>query len=66
MVLLVLGVFGWAVFHDQFDGVESEGQRILDAEEAGSAAQRSAVLDPYQDAASTTDQESGDPVQRDR
>lgn len=29
LVLLILGVFGWAVHRGQFDDVEHEGQRIL-------------------------------------
>jgi cbb3-type cytochrome oxidase maturation protein len=32
LVLLILGVFGWAVHKGQFDDVEAEGQRILTAE----------------------------------
>ena len=29
LVLLILGVFGWAVHHRQFEDLEREGQRIL-------------------------------------
>ena len=29
LVLLILGVFGWALHRGQFDDVEREGQRIL-------------------------------------
>lgn len=29
LVLLILGVFGWAVQRGQFDDIEAEGQRIL-------------------------------------
>lgn len=29
LVLLILGVFGWAVHRGQFDDVEREGERIL-------------------------------------
>ena len=29
LVLLILGVFGWAVHRGQFEDIESEGQRIL-------------------------------------
>lgn len=30
LVLLILGVFGWAVHRGQFDDLEREGERILD------------------------------------
>ena len=29
LVLLVIGVFGWALHRGQFDDLEQEGQRIL-------------------------------------
>jgi cbb3-type cytochrome oxidase maturation protein len=29
LVLLILGLFGWAVHRGQFEDIESEGQRIL-------------------------------------
>ena len=29
LVLLILGVFGWALHRGQFDDVEREGERIL-------------------------------------
>ena len=29
LVLLILGVFGWAVFRGQFDDLEREAERIL-------------------------------------
>jgi cbb3-type cytochrome oxidase maturation protein len=29
LVLFILGTFGWAVEHDQFDDLEAEGSRIL-------------------------------------
>ncbi len=29
LVLLILGVFGWAVHRGQFDDIEREGERIL-------------------------------------
>ncbi len=29
LVLLILGVFGWALHRGQFDDLEREGQRIL-------------------------------------
>lgn len=30
LVLLILGVFGWAVHRGQFEDLEREGERILD------------------------------------
>ncbi len=33
LVLMILGVFGWAVNHGQFEDLEHEGERILDADE---------------------------------
>ena len=30
LVLLIIGVFGWALHRGQFDDVEREGQRILE------------------------------------
>ena len=35
LVLLILGLFGWAVHRGQFEDIEAEGQRIL-ADEQGS------------------------------
>jgi cbb3-type cytochrome oxidase maturation protein len=32
LVLLIIGVFGWAVHKGQFDDVEREGERILHSE----------------------------------
>ena len=29
LALLIVGIFGWAVHHGQFDDVEREGERIL-------------------------------------
>lgn len=44
LVLLILGIFGWAVFRGQFDDLEREGERILTDEgspvDAGQAADR--------------------------
>jgi cbb3-type cytochrome oxidase maturation protein len=34
LVLLIIGVFGWAVNRGQFDDLEREGERIL-TDEAG-------------------------------
>ena len=30
LVLLILGVFGWAVSHGQFEDLDLEGERILE------------------------------------
>ena len=32
LVLLILGVFGWALHRGQFDDVDREGERILQGE----------------------------------
>jgi len=32
LVLLILGVFGWAVHRGQFEDLEREGERILEPE----------------------------------
>lgn len=32
LVLLILGVFGWAVNRGQFEDLEREGERILEAD----------------------------------
>jgi len=34
LVLIILGVFGWAVHKGQYDDIEREGTRILEADEA--------------------------------
>jgi cbb3-type cytochrome oxidase maturation protein len=33
LVLIIIGVFGWAVHSGQFDDLEAEGERILDADQ---------------------------------
>lgn len=33
LMLLVLGVFAWALFGGQFDDLEREGQRVLDEDQ---------------------------------
>jgi cbb3-type cytochrome oxidase maturation protein len=35
LVLIILGVFGWAVHRGQFEDLEREGARILDDDEVG-------------------------------
>jgi cbb3-type cytochrome oxidase maturation protein len=35
LVLLILGIFGWAVHRGQFEDLEREGLRILEPEEEG-------------------------------
>jgi len=46
LVLLILGVFGWAVHHGQFDDVEREGERILQPDAAPFDAHQSRVPGP--------------------
>lgn len=45
LVLALIGVFAWAINSGQFDDLEREGQRVLDADEnpARSESDRSAV-----------------------
>ncbi|MBX3607402.1 MAG: cbb3-type cytochrome oxidase assembly protein CcoS [Piscinibacter sp.] len=38
LVFLIIGVFAWAVNSGQFDDLEREGERILDAPDADGAA----------------------------
>ena len=35
LVLLILGIFGWAVHRGQFEDLEREGLRILEPDEEG-------------------------------
>ncbi|MBB2485448.1 cbb3-type cytochrome oxidase assembly protein CcoS [Mitsuaria sp. WAJ17] len=35
LVLLIVGVFGWAINSGQLDDLEREGERILDEESQG-------------------------------
>ena len=35
LVLIILGVFGWAVHRGQFEDLEREGARILDDDKVG-------------------------------
>ena len=35
LVLVVIGVFGWALHRGQFDDLEREGERILVDEDSG-------------------------------
>jgi cbb3-type cytochrome oxidase maturation protein len=38
LLLAIIGVFGWAVQAGQFDDLQREGERILDADQADRAA----------------------------
>ncbi len=55
LVLLILAIFGWALHGGQFDDLEREGARILQADPAG--------LDAGQGVAATLPEESSDRVQ---
>lgn len=35
LVLMIVGIFGWALHHGQFDDVEREGARILENDPVG-------------------------------
>ncbi|MDO9283899.1 MAG: cbb3-type cytochrome oxidase assembly protein CcoS [Aquabacterium sp.] len=41
LVLLIVGVFGWALHKGQFDDVEREGSRILESDPAAVDADQS-------------------------
>jgi cbb3-type cytochrome oxidase maturation protein len=47
LVFLIIGVFAWAVNSGQFDDLEREGERILDAK-ATTDSDRPANVDPNQ------------------
>ena len=32
LALIILGALGWAVWRGQFEGIEAEGERILDGD----------------------------------
>ncbi len=40
LVLLIIGVFGWALWRGQFDDLEDEGRRILDDDQSGAKTPR--------------------------
>ncbi len=50
VVLVIIGIFAWALHGGQFDDIDAEGRRILD-EDAGD-------LDPRQEASKRPDEES--------
>ncbi len=47
LVLLILGLFGWALHRGQFDDVEREGARFIDADVPAGTAD-AASFDPGQ------------------
>jgi cbb3-type cytochrome oxidase maturation protein len=54
LVLVIVGVFGWALHRGQFDDVEREGSRILDGELP--------AVDGDQAGATATPEQSGRPA----
>ncbi|HMO47899.1 MAG TPA: cbb3-type cytochrome oxidase assembly protein CcoS [Rubrivivax sp.] len=46
LVLLILGVFAWALHRNQFEDLEREGQRILQDEPARLDADQTRALQP--------------------
>jgi cbb3-type cytochrome oxidase maturation protein len=40
LILAIVAIFGWAVHSGQFEDVEREGERFLEADETGSQAAR--------------------------
>jgi cbb3-type cytochrome oxidase maturation protein len=51
LVLLIVGVFGWALHRGQFDDVEREGSRILESDDS--------EVDADQSTASESREQSG-------
>jgi len=49
LVLLVIGVFAWALHHGQFDDLEREGERILQPERAAVDADQGESRTPKQE-----------------
>jgi cbb3-type cytochrome oxidase maturation protein len=49
LVLALLGVFGWALDRGQFDDLDDEGLRILDAEDAALDQRQPAIDAPPQE-----------------
>jgi cbb3-type cytochrome oxidase maturation protein len=48
LVLALLGVFGWALDRGQFDDLDDEGLRIIDAEDAALDQRQPAIDAPPQ------------------
>ena len=46
LVLLIVGIFGWALHRGQFDDVEREGSRILEGDAAAVDGDQSAAAIP--------------------
>ncbi len=46
LVLLIVGIFGWALHRGQFDDVEREGSRILEGDAPTVDGDQSAVTAP--------------------
>jgi cbb3-type cytochrome oxidase maturation protein len=48
LVLLIIGVFGWALHKGQFDDLDREGERILEVESDALDVDQVAVLTPQE------------------
>ncbi len=46
LVLIILGVFGWALYRGQFEDLEREGERILEYDPAQVDADQDAAAQP--------------------
>ncbi|MBL0089214.1 MAG: cbb3-type cytochrome oxidase assembly protein CcoS [Ideonella sp.] len=51
LVLIILGVFGWAVHKGQYDDIEREGERILEQDVAAVDADQSRRKDSIEQSA---------------
>jgi cbb3-type cytochrome oxidase maturation protein len=55
LVLLIVGVFGWALHRGQFDDVEREGSRILEAEAPAVDGDQAAAAAPPEQSRTSAD-----------
>jgi cbb3-type cytochrome oxidase maturation protein len=46
LILIIVAIFGWAVYSGQFEDVEREGERFLDADESASPPRADAPSKP--------------------
>jgi cbb3-type cytochrome oxidase maturation protein len=59
LVLLILGVFAWALHRGQFDDLDREGQRILQDEPAGVDVDQARAVQPTEQSTAVRKARSG-------
>jgi cbb3-type cytochrome oxidase maturation protein len=59
LVLLILGVFAWALHRGQFDDLDREGQRILQDEPAGVDVDQARAVQPTEQSPAVREARSG-------